>query len=117
MVFDIAGGKWYSQGTTAGDSNDGRPPDRSHFCAVTPTPKKNQASYEIIFYGGLDTNAQNGFDDVWALTVPTFQWSRYYNFNGPFGKYNRSCALINDYWYGFVDYGITDGKAILSYWD
>ncbi|KAF3192859.1 hypothetical protein TWF225_011649 [Orbilia oligospora] len=79
-VYDILSSKWYSQIAIPADDVQGLPIDRKFFCAVSPYYAGAADSYEIILHGGHRTvsNDPLKLDDVWALTVPTFQWVQYY---------------------------------------
>ncbi|KAG0642578.1 hypothetical protein HOY80DRAFT_607470 [Tuber brumale] len=70
-VFDIesldTGGKgWYNQ-TATGEV----PPARLDFCVVS-APAPDKTSWNIYMYGGWD--GINKYDDVYILSLPSFQW-------------------------------------------
>ena len=65
--------KWYTQ-TTTGQI----PPNRRKFCAGS-TWAIDQSSYNIYLYGGFGFGENTtGFDDVYILTLPTFEWIKWY---------------------------------------
>ena len=65
--------KWYTQ-TTSGQI----PPNRRKFCAGS-TWAEDQSSYNIYLYGGFGFGENTtGFDDVYILTLPTFEWIKWY---------------------------------------
>jgi len=71
--FVVADAKWYTQ-TATGDV----PPDRRKFCAGA-TWAKDQSSYSIYLYGGYGFGENTtGFDDVYILTLPAFEWIKWY---------------------------------------
>ncbi|KAK6344938.1 hypothetical protein TWF718_006888 [Orbilia javanica] len=107
-VYDILSSKWYSQIATPADDVQGLPIDRKFFCAVSPSYQEAADSYEIILHGGHRTVSNDllKLDDVWALTVPTFQWVQYYfGLTGDrttHGAYNVSCSCPNDRYFMVV---------------
>jgi hypothetical protein len=69
----VGDNKWYTQ-TASGQI----PPNRRNFCAGS-TWAKDQSSYNIYLYGGFGFGENTtGFDDVWILTLPTFEWIKWY---------------------------------------
>lgn len=69
----MADNKWYTQ-TATGNI----PANRRKFCAgVTWT--EDQSSYNIYLYGGFGFGENaTGFDDVYILSMPTFEWIKWY---------------------------------------
>ncbi|KAK0704486.1 hypothetical protein B0H67DRAFT_350674 [Lasiosphaeris hirsuta] len=96
FLFDIANTKWYTQKTT------GRTPEnRRRFCGGAAWAQ-DQSSYNIYIFGGAgfppDTT---GFDDVYILTIPSFQWIRGpyppgSNITGAYPKSGMSCNVVNN---------------------
>ncbi|KAK6539470.1 hypothetical protein TWF694_009693 [Orbilia ellipsospora] len=107
-VYDILSATWYSQTATAADKTQGFPLDRKYFCAVAPSFTTAQSSYEFILHGGHRTLSDSVFklDDIWALTLPTFQWIQYYygatGLTNGYGGYNVSCAIPNNHYFMVV---------------
>ncbi|KAK6340373.1 hypothetical protein TWF730_002133 [Orbilia blumenaviensis] len=107
-VYDILSSKWYSQIATPADDVQGLPLDRKFFCAVSPSYTEAADTYEIILHGGHRTVSDDflKLDDVWALTLPTFQWVQYYfGLTGDrtsHGAYNVSCSCPNDRYFMVV---------------
>lgn len=65
--------KWYTQKTTGQI-----PENRRKFCAGS-TWTEDQTSYNIYIYGGFGFGENaTGFDDVYILTLPTFEWIKWY---------------------------------------
>ncbi|KAI9709817.1 MAG: hypothetical protein M1812_007609 [Candelaria pacifica] len=88
-VYDIASGNWYSQQAT-GDI----PQPRNNFCGVV-APAKDNSSYNVYIHGGQTGGNPAGTDDVYVLTVPTFQWVKAYQGNVTARAYH-SCEIINN---------------------
>lgn len=69
----MADNKWYVQ-TATGNI----PGNRRKFCAGA-TWADDQSSYNIYLYGGFGFGENStGFDDVYILTLPTFEWIKWY---------------------------------------
>lgn len=68
-VYDIASDTWYNV-TASGDI----PPWRSAACtSVSAAP--DDSSFQITMYGGKDLFSNGtGFEDMYVLTLPSFQW-------------------------------------------
>ncbi|KIW27898.1 uncharacterized protein PV07_07596 [Cladophialophora immunda] len=73
MIYDISDAKWYTQTAT------GTVPEmRRKFCGGA-TWADDQSSYNIYLYGGFGFGENTtGFDDVYILTMPTFEWVKWY---------------------------------------
>ncbi|MBA7489613.1 hypothetical protein ES702_00147 [subsurface metagenome] len=77
LIYDIAADQWHTQQTL---ETTNKPTQLASFCtAVVPTNDSN--GYEIFVYGGYD-GVYNGTDpnvrdDVWVLSVPAFQWTKF----------------------------------------
>lgn len=73
MLYDIGDSKWYTQ-TATGNI----PANRRKFCAGA-TWADDQSSYNIYLYGGFGFGENStGFDDVYILSLPTFEWIKWY---------------------------------------
>ncbi|KAI9802083.1 MAG: hypothetical protein M1833_002004 [Piccolia ochrophora] len=73
LVYDIADAKWYTQ-TATGDI----PASRRQSCGGA-TWAKDQSSYNVYIYGGFGFGENaTGFDDVYILTMPAFEWIKWY---------------------------------------
>lgn len=79
-IYDILSKKWFTQLATSADPEVGVPIDRKHHCAVAPSYSETQESYEIIVHAGVRPVSTSRFrlDDMWSLTVPSFQWVNYF---------------------------------------
>ncbi|EKG10828.1 Galactose oxidase/kelch beta-propeller [Macrophomina phaseolina MS6] len=91
-VYDIASTKWYKQ-TATGDVPD----MRRKFCGGA-TWAQDQSSYNIYIYGGQGITNTTGYDDVYILTLPSFQWIKWYpTAPGPGNPHGiSSCNVIDD---------------------
>ncbi|CAG8955611.1 hypothetical protein HYFRA_00009565 [Hymenoscyphus fraxineus] len=90
-IYDIRSTKWYNQ-TATGDV----PPNRKRFCADSAW-SADRTSYNIYLYGGLGFGDNGpGFDDMWILSLPSFQWINYYK--SPAGAvsphHSLSCNVV-----------------------
>ncbi|KAK5655803.1 hypothetical protein OQA88_5341 [Cercophora sp. LCS_1] len=96
FLFDIANSKWYGQRTT------GRTPEnRRQFCAGAAWAE-DRSSYNIYIYGGAGfPGSTAGFDDIYILSLPSFQWIRgpyppNSNVMGQYPKSQMSCNVVNN---------------------
>ncbi|KAL4734395.1 hypothetical protein BDV11DRAFT_209430 [Aspergillus similis] len=88
-VYDVAGDRWYNQNTT-GDI----PPQLTQFCSVYASAS-DRSSHNIYIYGGYDgLGALNqSSDDVYVLSVPSFEWIQLYDGNGTAnGRKEHKCV-------------------------
>ncbi|KAK4231534.1 autophagy-related protein 3 [Podospora fimiseda] len=69
FLYDVLSSKWYTQNAT------GHVPQmRRRFCAGAVWAQ-DRSSYNIYLYGGAGLPPDTaGFDDVYILTIPSFQW-------------------------------------------
>jgi hypothetical protein len=91
FVYDIAEGKWYTQ-TATGQV----PESRRRFCAGV-TWSADQSSYNIYLYGGMGFGENTvGFDDVYILSMPSFQWVKWWQGSNPMKPHHSlTCNVIN----------------------
>ncbi|KAK3313668.1 hypothetical protein B0H66DRAFT_357773 [Apodospora peruviana] len=96
FIYDIGNTKWYTQKTT------GRTPeDRRLFCGGA-TWAQDQSSYNIYIYGGAGFPPDKvGYDDIYILSIPSFQWIRGpyppgSNVTGAYPKRGMSCNVVNN---------------------
>ncbi|KAF4966000.1 hypothetical protein FSARC_6276 [Fusarium sarcochroum] len=91
FLYDVANEEWYTQ-KTSGDT----PGDRRRFCGGA-TWAKDQSSYNIYIFGGGGFPPDTaGYDDIYILTIPSFQWMR-----GPYPagtnyKSMMSCNVVDN---------------------
>lgn len=90
-IYDIASGRWYSQ-TATGDI----PGDRKRFCAGAAWAP-DHSSYNIYLYGGLGFGSNSsGYDDVYILSLPSFQWVKWWEgSNPPNPHHSLTCNVVN----------------------
>ncbi len=90
-IYDTKSRAWFNQ--TATVANGGNPPaGRSLFCAVALSAPDN-SSHNIYIYGGQH-ETDPALDDVWVLTIPSFQWISVGPTSVP--RFYHSCALLGD---------------------
>ncbi|KAL1624532.1 hypothetical protein SLS54_003875 [Diplodia seriata] len=91
-VYDIASTKWYKQ-TATGDV----PGMRRKFCGGA-TWAQDKSSYNIYIYGGQGITNTTGYDDVYILSIPSFQWIKWYPTEEGVGNPHgiSSCNVVNN---------------------
>ncbi|KAK3357381.1 hypothetical protein B0T25DRAFT_589681 [Lasiosphaeria hispida] len=93
FLFDVLSSKWYTQNATGNV-----PPMRRRFCAGA-TWARDQSSYNIYLYGGSGMPPETaGFDDVYILSIPSFQWIKMYpdrDGTGQYPHHSLSCNVID----------------------
>ncbi|KAB5571722.1 hypothetical protein GE09DRAFT_1216339 [Coniochaeta sp. 2T2.1] len=96
FIYDVANTKWYTQNAS------GRTPAiRRRFCAGA-TWAQDQSSYNIYLYGGAAFPPNTtGYDDIYILTIPSFQWIRgpyppNSNVMGPYPKSMMTCNVVDN---------------------
>ncbi|EKJ70717.1 hypothetical protein NXS19_011706 [Fusarium pseudograminearum] len=94
ILYDVLSGKSYFQNAT-GDV----PEPRRRFCAGA-TWVEDQSSYNIYLYGGAgQEEGSAGFDDIYILTLPTFEWIKMYpneNGTGSYPHHSMTCNVVNE---------------------
>ncbi|CAF3455230.1 unnamed protein product [Fusarium graminearum] len=96
LLYDVANARWYTQ-KTSGDA----PNDRRRFCGGA-TWAQDRSSYNIYIFGGRGFPPhETGYDDIYILTIPSFQWIRgpypgYENGTGTYPKSMMSCNVIDN---------------------
>ncbi|KAF2673245.1 hypothetical protein BT63DRAFT_151080 [Microthyrium microscopicum] len=92
FLYDIAGGKWYTQKAT------GDVPDmRRRFCGGAVWAA-DQSSYNIYLYGGASMPPNtSGFDDIYILSIPSFTWIKWYPTapGAAYPHHSLTCNVIN----------------------
>ncbi|KAK0630774.1 hypothetical protein B0T17DRAFT_590186 [Bombardia bombarda] len=97
-VYDILSSRWYVQNATGAV-----PQMRRRFCAGA-TWAADQSSYNIYLYGGasIPPSPSPGFDDVYILTIPSFQWIKLYpspsgsnQTTGQYPHHSLTCNVIS----------------------
>ncbi|KAI9812873.1 MAG: hypothetical protein M1827_004391 [Pycnora praestabilis] len=87
-MYDIGNGTWYNQ-TATGDI----PAPRNNFCGVM-APAQDNSSFNIYIAGG-QTGGNTAVDDLYILTVPSFQWVKAYAGNNP-PLWFHSCEVVRN---------------------
>jgi hypothetical protein len=93
FLFDIEGGEWYTQ-TATGDI----PPMRRRFCAGVTWPQ-DHSSYNIYIAAGLGIPPNElGYDDTYILSLPSFQWIKWWSSDPSQSKpfHSTTCNVINN---------------------
>ncbi|PUU77935.1 hypothetical protein B9Z19DRAFT_1065452 [Tuber borchii] len=94
-VYDIASSTWKIQRATT--PSEFLPRGRYHFCAVAMSAQ-DHSSHQIYFYGGLYQGGGTGvrftLDDVWVLTLPSFQFIRAGS-GVEASRFSGTCAVIS----------------------
>ncbi|KAM5348002.1 hypothetical protein ACJ41O_007826 [Fusarium nematophilum] len=87
-IYDIANNKWYKQETEDG------PGALTRGCAVV-APASDYSSFNIYYYGGFDgINPTDPFkDDVWALSIPSFTWTKIYEGKDIHARAGHKCFM------------------------
>ncbi|OAP62255.1 hypothetical protein AYL99_04458 [Fonsecaea erecta] len=87
-VYDIASSTWHLQ-KTSGQA----PGQLTEFCSVVATAK-DSSSFNVYIYGGYDglNAADEPSDDVWILSIPSFQWVKAYSGNTSHGRSGHRCV-------------------------
>ncbi|KAF2706966.1 hypothetical protein K504DRAFT_505045 [Pleomassaria siparia CBS 279.74] len=88
LTTPSSNGTWYQQ-KTIGDI----PEPRIDFCSIVVSAQDN-SSHHIYIYGGVDLRINNsaGFDDVYALSIPSFTWTSV--FSGYTPRWGHNCHLV-----------------------
>ncbi|KAK4169492.1 autophagy-related protein 3 [Cladorrhinum sp. PSN259] len=95
LLYDVLSSKWYTQNAT------GQVPQmRRRFCAGA-TWAHDRSSYNIYLYGGAGMPPNTaGFDDVYVLSVPSFQWIKMHptdgNVTGQYPHNTLTCDVIDN---------------------
>lgn len=94
FLYDVLSSKWHKQNAT------GQIPQmRRRFCAGA-TWALDQSSYNIYIYGGAGMEPDtSGFDDVYILTIPSFQWIKMFpddgNVTGSTPHHSLTCNVVD----------------------
>ncbi|KAH6662118.1 hypothetical protein B0J14DRAFT_571231 [Halenospora varia] len=94
-IYDIKSSIWYKQ-TATGPTAGGIPADRRKFCADAAW-SADKSSYNIYLYGGQGFGTNVGYDDMWILSLPSFQWIPFYQSEASQAKpkHSLSCNIVN----------------------
>ncbi|GAW21442.1 hypothetical protein ANO14919_109610 [Xylariales sp. No.14919] len=97
FIYDIFSNTWYKQ-TATGDLPD----LRTEFCAgVSSAP--DDSSFQITIHGGWDLLYGRSFNDVYVLSLPSFQWIKVDDSKNPDllgsdqpGRHRHGCNVWNE---------------------
>ncbi|KAI0110830.1 hypothetical protein GGR51DRAFT_80035 [Nemania sp. FL0031] len=97
FIYDIYSNTWYHQTAT------GQVPElRTEFCAVVSSAP-DDSSFQITMHGGWDQLNRRAFNDVYVLSVPSFQWMKIQDYNNPDlkgprqpGRNRHKCDIWNE---------------------
>ncbi|PVH78058.1 hypothetical protein DL98DRAFT_391298, partial [Cadophora sp. DSE1049] len=90
-IYDIESGYWFRQKTF--DSGNGIPSGRGAMC-LELIPAADGSSWNIIMVAGIltfDSKGSTSRQEIWALSLPTFQWVRLYGKDG-----DHTCHLVGE---------------------
>ncbi|OJD33002.1 cell wall anchored protein [Diplodia corticola] len=79
-------GTWYAQ-TATGTI----PALRTDFCLAAGAAP-DRSSHNIYLYGGRNPKSNTLYDDVYALSLPSFTWTRLFSGQSP--RWGHSCHLV-----------------------
>ena len=76
------------------------PSSRDQFCTVV-SPAPDDSSFNIVMYGGYDLVGNITYEDVYILSIPSFQWinatsSRTQSSATNAGRYDHTCSIYAD---------------------
>ena len=86
-VYDVASSEWFMVNTTGQ-----APPQLTEFCSVVAV-SNDSSTFNVYIYGGYDglNSADEPSDDVWILSLPTFQWVKAYSGTTSHGRSGHRC--------------------------
>ncbi|KAF2873284.1 hypothetical protein BDV95DRAFT_593628 [Massariosphaeria phaeospora] len=96
FVYDVGNDKWYKQNATGSEI----PGERRRFCSGVVWAQ-DKSSYNIYLYGGASIENGFGYGDVWVLSMPSFQWIKFWPRDGEeagdtFPHHSLSCDVIDN---------------------
>lgn len=97
------------------------PSPRDQFCTVV-SPAPDDSSFNIVMYGGYDLVGNITYEDIYVLSVPSFQWINvtngavYPESNLPnnAGRYDHTCDLYADRYMMVLGGVISEGNYQLN---
>ncbi|KAE9364056.1 hypothetical protein N431DRAFT_489847 [Stipitochalara longipes BDJ] len=90
-IFDVETGYWFRQETFGVPDI---PPGRSDICTILVTAE-DKSSFNIFMIAGVETyNSVIAYEDMWVLTLPTFQWVKVHT--RPGGIYGHTCHAVGE---------------------
>ncbi|KAI9683890.1 MAG: hypothetical protein M1829_004225 [Trizodia sp. TS-e1964] len=90
-IYDIKTGNWFRQQTFGVPDI---PTGRSDICTVMVSAADG-SSHNIFVIAGVQTyNSVISYEDMWVLTLPTFQWKLVHQRNN--GRYGHTCHVVGE---------------------
>ncbi|KUJ18536.1 uncharacterized protein LY89DRAFT_732095 [Mollisia scopiformis] len=90
-IYDVQTGYWFQQATFGIPDI---PYARSDICTVVVVAPDN-SSYNIFMIGGVQAyTSVIPFEEMWVLTMPTFQWVKVYS--RPNGLWGHTCHAVGE---------------------
>ncbi|KUJ19086.1 uncharacterized protein LY89DRAFT_731509 [Mollisia scopiformis] len=90
-IYDIESGYWFRQQTFGVPDV---PTSRADICVILVTAP-DQSSYNIFMVAGVLTyNVPITSEEMWVLTIPTFQWVKVHT--RPGGYYGHTCHQVGE---------------------
>ena len=92
-IYDINGAQWYNQSTLGSSS----PKSLARFCTAV-VPSNDTKSYGIVVYGGYDgvyATDTAVSDDIWMLSIPSFQWTQLKTGDAAHARQGHVCISPN----------------------
>lgn len=90
-IFDIETGYWFRQDAFGVPDI---PTGRSDICTILVTAE-DKSSFNIFMIAGVETyNSVIAYEDMWVLTLPTFQWVKVHT--RPGGIYGHTCHAVGE---------------------
>ncbi|KAI9730244.1 MAG: hypothetical protein M1834_006008 [Cirrosporium novae-zelandiae] len=114
-VYDIDSATWYNV-TAQGDIPD----ERSEFCSVV-SASPDGSSFQITIYGGWNLFDGTPNEDVYVLTIPSFQWIKISDsgntetsIGSSIGRKDHLCHLYNERSMVVLGGNINSGSTALN---
>ncbi|KAF6826412.1 hypothetical protein CPLU01_09697 [Colletotrichum plurivorum] len=90
-IYDVETGFWFRQQTFG---QPDMPTGRSDMCAIL-VPAKDESSWNIYVVAGVENYATFATsEEIWVLTLPTFQWIMVHERSG--GLYGHTCHVAGE---------------------
>ncbi|KXH43162.1 kelch repeat protein [Colletotrichum simmondsii] len=99
-LYDPSTDKWYTQ-----QIEGSRPTGRGRFCAVGVSSTDN--TYEIFLYGGISSQTNVTFDDVFVLSLPGFIFFKVSGFSAR--RADHTCVVVGSGGRQMLSIGGTNG--------
>ncbi|KAL2064700.1 hypothetical protein VTL71DRAFT_3838 [Oculimacula yallundae] len=90
-IYDIETGFWFRQQTFGGPDI---PSGRSDICTVLVAAPDGSSFNIFVIAGIMDYNNVVAHEDMWILTIPTFQWVQVHT--RPGGVFGHTCHAVGE---------------------